>query len=249
MFTKACVLLYVACAAVGCDGRDPIVCEPNSTPAIAMSVIDSARGIRTLRPALVIATDGSYRDSVVATATGEVALASGRPGQYTVSVTAPDYMKWTRSVSVVQLGCSLQTVHLTARLQQDTSSTFSAYYSGRGEFSDPTLVRVRFMVGAFTLDIAAPHLWPTEFTIPTSGTARIRFSLVASPQDTLATAETTLDLAPASIFGVSGIVAATRPVGVCVGKITSVPLQARTGAVVSDSLFVSVGGLPRGTIC
>lgn len=234
---------------VGCDDPQNVVCGPTSTPGIAISVVDSARGIRPLRPALILAIDGSYRDSVLAGGIETVSLAKGRPGRYTVSVTAPDYMTWTQNVSVVQRGCSLETVVLTARLQRDTSSTFSAYYSGRGEFSDPTLVWVRVTAGAFSLNIAAPNLWPTEFTIPTAGTAQIRFSLVAAPNDTLGAAETTLDLAPASVFGVSGIVAATRPTGVCVGKITSAALRTPSGALVSDSLFVSAVGLPRGAVC
>ena len=244
--------LFVILAATACDKTaSPLVCDTISDAGIRISLWDSISGNRYIHSAVIVARDSLFVDSVVV-ATGvadDVVLAKGRPGTYTVSVKAPDYMPWTADISVPQSGCSLKTVQTKALLKQDTTSTFAAYFGGRGEFFDPALVHVEFTAGSFVLNLAAPDLSPKTFVIPATGHAAVRFSLVTATHDTLGTSLLSFDLAPRWDYGISGMVGTIRPAGVCTPDVTPVTLHRSDGSASSDTLFVYLAGLPRGAIC
>lgn len=176
-------------------------------------------------------------------------LAYGRAGTYSLEVRAPDYVTWTTSnVSVTGATCGANTVQVVAKLQKDTSTTFQLYYAGRGEFADRGLVRAVFTSGQFRLDLDSADLSPKRFIVPTHGETEVRFSLVEAPGDTLATHVVTFDLNPNWSYGLSAVVSAQSPAGVC-GLPAAIPLRSPTGAAVSDSLYVVLVGLPRAAVC
>lgn len=201
----------------------------------------------------VIAKDGERLDSVVTNSpsagTGEIGVAFDRPGTYTVVVRAPDYLDHTIQPVTARSGeCAVETVHLEARIVRDTITSISALYQGRGEFSDPNLVRVRFTATSFVLDIASPNLWPMRFGIPNSGTATVRYSLITPGNDTIASYTSSLPLQSGYRYDVSGYVLPKRPAGMC-GDAVAFPLRGTAGTLMADSLFVVLGGLPLGAVC
>ncbi|HUP90143.1 MAG TPA: hypothetical protein VM100_12350 [Longimicrobiales bacterium] len=243
-------LVLTACR----ETTKPVVCERVAIPGIQISIRDSTSNIPFTRQVTAVAREGTFGDSILVNnpyQIGDLNLVHDRPGTYSVSIRAMDYTEWkATNVTVTKTVCGVNTVHLVALMQKDNSTTFSASYGGgRGEFSDQSLVRVRLTAGAFSLVITAPDLWPKTFVIPTSGTAAVRFSLVTPANDTLGTGQTTFDLAPGWSFGVSGYVATAPPLGVCTGTFTKVPLRSATNTPVTDTLYISVAGLPRGAIC
>ena len=247
--------IFIAVAFISISGCEKDTAELEclvQTPGIALSVVDSINGSPYAGPAVIVAKDGPFLDSVNVPVTAHpTPLARDRAGFYSISVKTPDHFQWTAAnVLVTSNGCNVNTVNLTARMRRDTaSSTFAADYIGRGEFADPTLVRVEFRKGAFQLAIAAPDLLKQEFLIPTFGTATARFSLVSATGDTLGSTQVAFEPARNVRYGITGYVHSVRPTGACVGPITLVPLRRLNGQAAADSLFVMFLGLTRGAIC
>ncbi len=117
------MLLLLAGFAAACDS--PTTCVDLPVPAISVLVRDSSSGAPTASGARLVARDGSYVDSV-SIAPGHPELDSmtltaayNRPGVYDVTVRKTGYWDWVRSGVKVSKGrCNVNTVRLTARLQQ-----------------------------------------------------------------------------------------------------------------------------------
>ncbi len=117
------MLLLFAGIAAGCDSPVTFVAVP--VPAVRVLVNDSASGAPAASGAQLLVRDGAYVDST-AFPPGHPELdatpligADNRPGTYQVTVRKPGYWDWSRSgVKVTEGRCNVNTVKLTARLQQ-----------------------------------------------------------------------------------------------------------------------------------
>ncbi len=122
------MLLLFAGLAVGCDS--PTTCVDVPVAAISVLVRDSASGAPAASGAQLLVRDGAYADST-AFPPGHPELdaaplfgAENRPGIYQVTVRKAGYWDWVRSgVKVTEGRCNVNTVRLTARLQQLISAT------------------------------------------------------------------------------------------------------------------------------
>ncbi|MDQ6717851.1 MAG: carboxypeptidase-like regulatory domain-containing protein [Gemmatimonadota bacterium] len=89
---------------------------------ISVSVVDSATGVPAAAGATVIASEGSYADSVVVPSGGSptipIGLAGERAGTYTVTVRKSGYKTWTKGdVAVTKDECHVKGVPVTAKIQ------------------------------------------------------------------------------------------------------------------------------------
>ena len=113
-------LLVVATPATSCSIlSDPVVCTHEARPAITVEIRDSVTNSFVGAGARVIAADGSFADTAVASSDADViSLAHERPGNYTVAVRQAGYQEWTRAgIPVNQGTCHVQTVSVVALLQ------------------------------------------------------------------------------------------------------------------------------------
>jgi hypothetical protein len=98
-------------------------CTGLSSPALQVAVVDAASGARIAAGATVVATDGSYKDSVVfandpSRDTLTATLAWDRPGTYAVTARKTGYRAYSTSgVTVKKDRCLLETARVTARLE------------------------------------------------------------------------------------------------------------------------------------
>lgn len=105
----------------GCNVFGPKSCTTDAPPAIAVSV-EHARTGEPIDDALVVAKDGSFVDSARTEAEESsgpfwVALASERPGTYTVRVEKSGFVDWIREGVTATAGrCHVNTVQLQASL-------------------------------------------------------------------------------------------------------------------------------------
>jgi hypothetical protein len=106
------LLVALVLAANGCaQGCDAIL-----KTGILVTIVDGATGQPIVEEVTVIATEGSYSQTVMAVQ-GVAALAHERPGTYRVEVQAAGYQPWVMpSVGVTRDGCHVETVQLTALL-------------------------------------------------------------------------------------------------------------------------------------
>ena len=127
MRSKRIVVLVLAAASMtGCSLIfDPGVCTANVAPGVNVLVQDSASGARVASGAQLIARDGAYADSSSYPAnhpeldSSPLQGAFERGGTYSVTVRRAGYRDWTRNnVSVTKGACHVNTVTLTALLQQ-----------------------------------------------------------------------------------------------------------------------------------
>lgn len=115
------MLLPVALVASACKWG--VVCTLEARPGIRVTIVDAATGSPVEGDATVIATDGSYTETVnvpVLPAGARVAfLAEERAGMYRVQVQTPAYDPWVAPlVWVTEDDCHVRTVDLTARLEK-----------------------------------------------------------------------------------------------------------------------------------
>lgn len=108
----------------GCNVFGPKSCTTVAPPAIAVSVEHAETG-EPIDDALVIARDGFFADSarteVVPGRPHTVALATERPGTYTVLVEKTGFLDWIREdVTATDGGCHVNTVELHAHMVPDT---------------------------------------------------------------------------------------------------------------------------------
>ena len=111
------LLLALVVVANGC-GR---VCDASQKAGIVVTIVDGATGNPIEGEVTVIATEGSYFETVnppyFPPGARTAALASERSGTYRVEVQAAGYLPWVMSgVRVSRDDCHVETVALTARL-------------------------------------------------------------------------------------------------------------------------------------
>jgi hypothetical protein len=111
------LLVTLAVTANGCGKA----CDAVSKPGIAVTIVDGAAGSLIEGEVTVIASEGSYSDTVslpvFPSASRFAALAYERPGTYRLEVQAAGYLPWVMSsVRVSSDDCHVVPVELTARL-------------------------------------------------------------------------------------------------------------------------------------
>ena len=109
---------------LACSASLSPVCTQEARPAVAVYVKDSVTNAGTASGASLVASDGSYKDSVAAPAGSPdldnlpLNAAFERAGTYQVTVTKNGYATWVKStVRVTKDLCHVNTVTLTALLQ------------------------------------------------------------------------------------------------------------------------------------
>jgi len=109
----------LACGAAACD---PTGCIQPSIEGIEVNFVDAAGGVVVTTEARVIATSGSFADTVRVTAAAPSVVTKmyavpDRPGTYTVRVSAAGYSDWVQEgVRVGDNGCTVKQVSVLARL-------------------------------------------------------------------------------------------------------------------------------------
>jgi hypothetical protein len=123
--------------------------------------------------------------------------------------------------------------------------------------SDPSLLRVRLEAGGRVYRITGNDLRTDRYstphtdrlTLPTQGELLVSVALVHGASDTLGAVRTIMALQPDYRFGVNVTLGGARPLGVCVGRLATAVLRRPGSPTATDTLWVSVGGLPRGAVC
>lgn len=114
------VLPAALVTASGCDLGE--LCTLELRAGISVTIVDAATGSPVQGDVTVIATEGSYEETVnlPAAAGSRIALlAFERAGLYRVEVRSPGYAAWVAPlVHVVEGDCHVRTVALTARLEK-----------------------------------------------------------------------------------------------------------------------------------
>lgn len=105
----------------------------------------------------------------------------------------------------------------------------------------PVRMRVEIADHEFRIDSVSVTHWQ----VPRTGTLPIAVQLLSESDDTLATWSAMHDFDGGAEHWIAGQVGGPRPVGMCIGSLTAVPV----GAPVSDTLFVMHGSLPSGAVC
>ncbi|WP_405285552.1 hypothetical protein V3331_08020 [Gaopeijia maritima] len=113
----------------GCFG-----CTDEGRPAVSLTVLDArTEGEVDADPSTVqvVIRDGAWADSVQAGPEGRTPLAFGRPGEYSLSVTAPGYLSW-RLDGVVAFDdrCGVNTVVVRALLEPEAEGAEGAEGAG-----------------------------------------------------------------------------------------------------------------------
>jgi hypothetical protein len=94
-------------------------CDATRVAGIRITVVDGATGSPFAGAVTIIATEGSYTETINPPAgAGFAGLAHERPGIYRVEVQAPGYVTWVATnVRVNRNDCHVETVLLTAELE------------------------------------------------------------------------------------------------------------------------------------
>lgn len=77
------------------------------------------------------------------------------------------------------------------------------------------------------------------------GARLVRVALVSAGADTLAVATFARTFERDVDYGIGGVVSRVRPLGFCIDTVIATPV----GNSARDTLFVTYGGLPKGSIC
>jgi hypothetical protein len=133
------------------------------------------------------------------------------------------------------------------------SSTFEAFYSGTGSYSNQTLLRMVVGAGSSARELLGRNFTPIRegmsrsgpLEIPGSGELPLRVALVGATGDTLATVRVMLTLHPNWNYGVMAQAGGRRLEGMCIGRVTAAPIRPDG----TDTLFVMADGLPKGAMC
>jgi hypothetical protein len=136
-------------------------------------------------------------------------------------------------------------------------NTFEVVYAGREPFVPALLsVEVQWVGGSAHLEGASfttkrygtPH--SDLLDVPAGGPLLVQAQLVAPSGDTLARVKGRLTLEPDFTYGAGIDASSEAPVGVCVSIADRAPLRdPQSGELTGDTLFLTLGGLPRGAIC
>ena len=99
---------------------DSYMCDTGIFPASQVEIRDSVTNAPAAAGAIVIATSGSFTDSMSVPHDLIVGLAQERAGTYTVRVRKAGYRLWSRSGIEVRGGeCGVTTANVLARLQPE----------------------------------------------------------------------------------------------------------------------------------
>jgi hypothetical protein len=136
------------------------------------------------------------------------------------------------------------------------------YYSALATYVDLTSLQVVVGEGASAWRLTGRDLLPSPDngpwqysvprTVPTTGRLPARVALIVPSGDTLAAASVSVRLAPDHRFGIGVYIPRVFPRGPadrCLGEVTPVAIRGSERSGVADSMFVIVGGLPKGAIC
>ena len=118
---RTAVVLIGVAGLAGCGGIVGLGdCTDEARPGIAVDLRDAGSNEPITVAARVIARDGAYAETVEIETNGSwIPLAHEREGSYTVTVDAVGYRLWSRSgIPVIDGGCHVRTVKLTARLER-----------------------------------------------------------------------------------------------------------------------------------
>jgi hypothetical protein len=136
-------------------------------------------------------------------------------------------------------------------------NTFEVLYAGREPFVPALLtVDVHWRGGGTHLEGASfttkrygtPH--SELLDVPSDGPLEVQAQLVSARGDTLAQVAGTLRLEADFTYGAGIDASPEAPVGVCVSIADRAPLRdPGSGELTGDTLFLTLGGLPRGSIC
>lgn len=149
---------------------------------------------------------------------------------------------------LVCVGCADPTTEVEVLFNNTLAPTILA---------DRNLLRVQLEAGDRAYRIAGHDLRTDRYAtphsdrleLPSRGELTIAVALVAGASDTLGAVRTSIALQPDYQFGVSITPGGVRPVGVCVGRLTTALLRRPGSPSAVDTLWVSVGGVPRGAVC
>lgn len=112
--------LAISISSAGCRSTTT-VCSARSKDAIRLTVVDSLSSSAPTSPSTVVATNGSYTETVTSTdaANNVYSIGDARSGTFSLVVKTLGYADWSMSgVEVTADECGLPyTVRLTARLQ------------------------------------------------------------------------------------------------------------------------------------
>jgi hypothetical protein len=136
-------------------------------------------------------------------------------------------------------------------------NTFEVVYAGQEPFVPALLtVDVQWVGGGTHLEGAdfttkrygTPH--SERIDVPGGGPLRVEAQLVTPSGDTLAHVSGSLRLEPDFTYGAGLDASAEAPQGVCVSISDRAPLRdPESGELTGDTLFLTLGGLPRRAIC
>lgn len=116
------VLLTVALA--GCNRRALLNCPASPSPALNVTVVEAGTGRHLAAGARVVATDGSFTETLGPgdyAPDGELASRSGvvgRAGRYEVVVTQEGYAEFGTTAQARSGRCGVETVPITAVLER-----------------------------------------------------------------------------------------------------------------------------------
>jgi hypothetical protein len=121
IFTAVSLLSITAACSVPTPGGGT-VCTALFAYGLSVTVVDSVTGTPASAGATVIASEGTYADSVVVPATASnsssIGLAGERAGTYLVTVRKTGYKTWTKSgIVVTKDECHVKGVAITAKVQ------------------------------------------------------------------------------------------------------------------------------------
>lgn len=109
--------LLLMCALLGAVGCADEQCADGLFPAVSVTPIDSVTG-QVVTGVVASVSEGAFSDALRPNGDGVLTGGHGRPGTYTIEITAPGYEAWSQtSVGVSDSDCGgVETVHIEARL-------------------------------------------------------------------------------------------------------------------------------------
>ena len=149
--------------------------------------------------------------------------------------------------SLILLGC-------TGLFEPDEPDISASAYLQRS--SAVTLPTVRVEIGNRRAQLSPAHTSASQATAKIRGVSfgevPTRVLLLSASGDSLAAAEFTHRIERRHQHWVSALIGPQRPLGHCIGTLIATPVRADSSAGTSlgnDTLFVTYGSLPRGSIC
>ena len=117
---KTFPVLAMAAVLAACNTlTSDVICTAEARAGLTVSPVDSITSAPVTSSLQVVAKEGAYADTAKVLIGTSVGLAWERAGTYTVEVSAPGYMLWSKSNVVVTKGiCHVDGVAITAKLRK-----------------------------------------------------------------------------------------------------------------------------------